>query len=263
MSIEVTQPYRYANYLDRNYDPNGLADRIARATAIYRKLIAGDDPLERAWAWNGLGTIAFRIDNNNRQSEVYYRKALASSPDFTIGYYALSARNGPLGQDEESLASLRQAVRLLHRSSIPDLNPQYAINARFSADGHLAQLTGDYRAAISLLKAGAELPNEYTVLSRSDFLNEVLIAMARQHDLGAFRAYSRDMGLSLSEYPEARLAGDAEREGWQDILAYEAIARKGLPGGNGTPPGLGTFDQYRPAFALAHAELGDFLRLKC
>jgi hypothetical protein len=47
---EVTQPYRYANYLDRNYDPNGLQDRIARATAIYRKLIAGDDPVERAWA---------------------------------------------------------------------------------------------------------------------------------------------------------------------------------------------------------------------
>jgi tetratricopeptide (TPR) repeat protein len=255
---EVTQPYRYANYLDRNYDPNGLADRISRATAIYRKLIAGDDPLERAWAWNGLGTIAFRIDNNNRQSAGYYRKALASSPDFTIGYYALSARNGPLGQDEESLASLRQAVRLLHRSSIPDLNPQYAINARFSADGHLAQLTGDYRAATSFLKAGAELPNEYSVLSRSDFLNEVLIAMARQHDLGAFHAYLRDMGLSLPAYPEARLAGDAEREDWQDTLAYEAIARKGLPGGNGTPPGLGTFDRYRPAFALAHAELGDF-----
>ena len=80
---------------------------------------------------------------------------LASSSAFTIGYYALSARNGPLGQEEESLANLRQATRLLHRSSIPDLNPQYAINARFSADGHLAELTGDYLAAIPVLKTGA------------------------------------------------------------------------------------------------------------
>ena len=29
---EVTQPYRYANYLDRNYDPKGLAQRVTKAT---------------------------------------------------------------------------------------------------------------------------------------------------------------------------------------------------------------------------------------
>jgi hypothetical protein len=39
---EVTQPYRYANYLDRNYDPKGAAQRVAKATAVYRKLIAGE-----------------------------------------------------------------------------------------------------------------------------------------------------------------------------------------------------------------------------
>jgi tetratricopeptide (TPR) repeat protein len=68
----------------------------------------------------------------------------------------------------------------------------------------------------------------------------------------------RDMGLSPSTYPDVRIADDAERGDWQDILAFEAIARKGLPGGNGTPSGLGTFNLYRPAFALAHAKLGDF-----
>jgi hypothetical protein len=41
--FESTQPYRYANYLDRNYDPQGAAQRVAKATQIYRKLIAGDD----------------------------------------------------------------------------------------------------------------------------------------------------------------------------------------------------------------------------
>src|SRR6201996_2518246 len=58
---EVTQPYRYANYLDRNYNPVGLQDRLARAAAIYHRLIADDDPFERAWAWNGLGTLASAI----------------------------------------------------------------------------------------------------------------------------------------------------------------------------------------------------------
>ncbi len=59
--FESTQPYRYANFLELNYDPVGLKDRVARATVIYRKLIAGHDAFERAWAWNGLGTIAFRF----------------------------------------------------------------------------------------------------------------------------------------------------------------------------------------------------------
>ena len=57
---EMTQPYRYANYLDRNYDPKGAGQRVAHATAIYHRLIAGDDLLEQAWAWNGLATLAFR-----------------------------------------------------------------------------------------------------------------------------------------------------------------------------------------------------------
>jgi len=96
---EITQPYRYANYLDRDYTPAGLQDRIARATAIYSRLIAGDDPKERAWALNGLGTIEFNLRGNDRLSADYYRRAIASVPDFTIGYYALAARNGPLGQE--------------------------------------------------------------------------------------------------------------------------------------------------------------------
>ena len=53
-----TQPTRYANYLDRNPDPVGLADRRARAAAIYQRLSEGPDEVERAWAFNGLGSQA-------------------------------------------------------------------------------------------------------------------------------------------------------------------------------------------------------------
>ena len=132
---EVTQPYRYANYLDRNYDPVGLEDRIARATAIYNRLIAGDDAKERAWALNGLGTIEFNQRANDRVAIDYYRRAIATVPDFTIGYYALAARNGPLGQEEEQLQNQTRAMRLLSADPVPDLNPQYAVNARVSGKG--------------------------------------------------------------------------------------------------------------------------------
>jgi len=37
----VTQPFRYANFLDRNLGAPDIADRATRAAAIYRKLIAG------------------------------------------------------------------------------------------------------------------------------------------------------------------------------------------------------------------------------
>src|SRR5665213_1698214 len=89
---DITQPYRYANYLDRNYDPKGLALRITKATQVYRRLIAGDDKKEQAWAWNGLATIQFNFYADNRKSAWYYQKALAANPDFTLVYYSLAAR---------------------------------------------------------------------------------------------------------------------------------------------------------------------------
>ena len=151
---EVTQPYRFANYLDRNYDPDGLADRIARATAIYHKLIAGDDPVERAWAWNGLGTIEFNFHRNDRLSSEYYRKSLASVPDFTIARYALGARDQSLGREEEFLANQKEAVRLLPTD--PGINPHYATYAVTAGKGNIA-ITGDFATAIPIYQAGAEL----------------------------------------------------------------------------------------------------------
>jgi tetratricopeptide (TPR) repeat protein len=259
---EVTQPYRYANYLDRNYDPKGAAQRVAKATRIYRKLIAGDDPVERAWAWNGLGTIAFRWQRNNRLALSYYRKSVQQVPDFTIGYYALSARIEPqtLDREEEWLANTRQAARLLHRPSIPDLNPRYVPNARLSADAQLAMATGDFAAAIPPSRHGMALPDEFSVLQRGNFILTGMIAMSRGHDQAALRAWMRELGLNqLTRFTGANLWIDLERQDWRDIRAIEESGRKRLLAiGNGTAAGLATFERFRPFFALAHARTGDF-----
>src|SRR3954468_21428051 len=171
---EVTQPYRYANYLDRNYDPRGLEQRIAKATQIYRKLIAGDDPVERAWAWNGLGTIEFNFHGDNRQASYYYRRAMATVPEFTISYYALASRNSPLGQEEQEYQNLKQASRLLHRSSVADLNPRYARVAQLSSDARLLPITGDFGSSIPIAKAGVELPDDFSVLAQNTFIASAL-----------------------------------------------------------------------------------------
>jgi tetratricopeptide (TPR) repeat protein len=259
---EVTQPYRYANYLDRNHDTKGAEQRVAKATQIYRRLIAGDDPLERAWAWNGLGTIAFVWRDNNRLSASYYRRALEQVPDFTIGYYALSARVQPLvlDREEETLSDLRQAARLLHRPSIPDLNPHYVPNARISADGQLATATGDFAAAIPLFRQGVAL-DDFSVLSRSNFFIYGMVALSRRHDMGAVRRWMGE--LHWRQVPPdllpIRLWVDREAQDWRDLETIEAAGRKGLLlGGDGTASGAATFESDRPYFALAHAELGDF-----
>src|SRR3954468_1743529 len=171
---EITQPYRYANYLDRNYDPRGLEQRIAKATQIYRKLIAGDDPVERAWAWNGLGTIEFNFHGDNRQASYYYRRAMATVPEFTISYYALASRNSPLGQEEQEYQNLKQASRLLHRSSVADLNPRYARVAQLSSDARLLPITGDFGSSIPIAKAGVELPDDFSVLAQNTFIASAL-----------------------------------------------------------------------------------------
>ncbi|HEY1876377.1 MAG TPA: hypothetical protein VGG66_02870, partial [Rhizomicrobium sp.] len=263
--FESTQPYRYANFLDRNYNPVGAQDRVARATAIYRKLIAGDDPVERAWAWNGLGTIEFNFYQDNRTASAYYRKALATVPDFTIGYYALAARNGPLGQEEEEFQNTREAVRLLHRDSIPDLNPKYAHSARLSADAREAAYLEDFATAIPIAKTGAALPDDFSVLARGTFINTAMVSMARRHDWGALRAYMRDLGWTESPARGApagtRVAVDVESQDWRDILAIQAY-RDSRRAKAASPAQIrvdvNSYDALRPSFALAQAHLGNF-----
>src|ERR1019366_4550502 len=213
---ETTQPYRFANYLDRNHDSAGGQERVARATAIYRKLIAGDDPVERAWAWNGLGTIEAFWHSDSRQAAYYYRRAMASVPEFTIAYFALAARNAPLGQEEENFQNLREASRLLHRDSVSDLNPHYAPYARLSSDSQIALATGDFAAGIAFAQQGAELPDDFSVLARGNYISDILAGLVRWHDLGGLRAYMRNM--HWKEIPfgfsHARIWRAIERQDW-------------------------------------------------
>jgi len=262
---EVTQPYRYANYLDRNYDPKGLQQRVAKATAIYRRLILGDDPRERAWAWNGLGTIEFNFHYDNRQASYFYRRALATVPDFTIGYYALSARNAGLGQEEDSFRNSMQASLLLHRGPVPDLNPRYARSVQLQTDARNRINLGDFAGAIPFAKAGTELPDEFSVLARGNFLSGVLESTIRRHDRAATRAFMRDLGwrkmpVNFNTLP-LRFWDDLERQDWQDMVLFEPQAQKLVAATAGTPlyrSRVNAFNYARGYFAIAHAELGQF-----
>ncbi len=245
--FETTQPYRYANYLDRNYNPAGLEDRVARATAIYRRLIAGNDPVERAWAWNGLGTIAANIRGDISTSATDYRKAIASAPDFTIGYFALASRDRSLNREESALADYQAASRLLHRASVPDLDPNYLENARAFTDASLPLLTGDFAAAFPIAKAGAELPNSYSVLSRGNFIRLAALSLAQRHDGAGLRRYLQETGATYHPSPVPRTLFYTASEDWQAIVPLEAGLRQRIAqsSGDNRTSALANYDSQR------------------
>ena len=259
---EVTQPYRYANYLDRNYDPKGAAQRVAKATQVYRRLIAGDDRKEEGWAWNGLATIQFNFYADNRKSAWYYRKALAADPDSDLFHYSLAARNTPLGQEEEGFRNISEFIRRAELGT-PDLNPRYARSALAQARGVVLSSVGDFAGAVRLETEAAERLDSFSVLSRSNFLNVALTSMARSHDLAAMRAYLKALGWR--EIPPGYLGVHfwyaMESGDWRPVLAVEP-ALNAPTGANRLAPARhitnGDFNpSLWPLIAYAHARTGD------
>jgi hypothetical protein len=261
--FEITQPYRYANYLDRNYDPRGEGQRVAKATEIYRRLIAGDDRKEQAWAWNGLATIQFNFYGDNQKSSWYYRKALATDPDFTLGYYALGARNLPLGQEEDQYRNVREYIRRADLGT-PELNPRYARSALAQAKGYTLSAVGDFTSAIPILVEGAERTDNFSVLGRSNFTYYVLSDLARVHDLKAMRAYLKGLGRSgLPSSPAVRIWYAMETGDWRSVLLSEpgTSAPLGPAYSSLVSPNITVGDYYPaywPVIAYAHASIGDF-----
>ena len=257
---EVTQPYRYANYLDRAYSAPDILDRAARATVIYRRLIAGNDPVERAWAWNGLGTIASAIHHDTVLGRKYYYRSIAAAPDVAIGYFALSTNGGLPGTEEETLALARQADRLLAREPVPDFNPHYTTSARLTAKEIIAWRTGDYGVGADFMKKAADLPDDFAKLSRNNFISNAARGMFYQHDPGGARAWLRDLGVAAP--PQYSLfAGWLVSEDWQHLAAFEKqlaaqIAQTGDP--DTRRSGENVYNSLRYILALARAKLGDF-----
>jgi hypothetical protein len=183
-------------------------------------------------------------------------------PDFSIAYYALSARDQNLGREEEFLANVSKGVRLM--ASDPSINPHYANYAITAGKGNIARLTGDFTAAIPIFESGVDLPDDFSVLGRGNFTNGTLESMVRQHDLAAMRAFARYLVQPEIRSLETHAYLDAETEDWRHLDSEEAIARALIAqAGNSNPrnPRLGAqgfYDYMRPWFALAKAKLGDF-----
>ena len=254
----VTQPFRYANYLDRAFSAPDIADRTARASVIYRQLIAGSNVQEQAWAWYGLGYIEAQIKSNTPAGMLFFQKAIAADPDFTLGYINIATDGeNTLSHHEGTLSAALKAKRLLDRSYVPDIDARQLKLRRLRTGGLIASQKGDYGEALRNFESGIDAPEYFpnAQLSRNTFTREMLIAMAHLHDGGGIRAYLLDMGIgSILETFGTNIARLVARgvEDWPAILQAEKATPETI-----RPQAYRTLPAALAMWAVAHAHTGD------
>jgi len=248
----ATQPYRYANYLDRFYYdvtpvPADAKARLDQAQAIYRRLTYDRNPLERAWAWNALGTQAWAGRGDVGAAIAYYRTALSIVPDHQTWLSALAQWTWEYGHAEESFVATERYVKVLPENR--------------GAQARLASYKGDFAEAarlVALNRANAPSPATYDIGNWN-----LGVALAGEHDTeGSRRAldeplrfpslYNRTFGARNAVLTLAAL------QDWQAVFTQEPVAEQAM---RATQVGW-DFDSHfnrilRPWLALAKAHLGD------
>ena len=244
----VTQPYRYANYLDRpDYRSQAVMDYDG-AEKIYRQLVTHPNPVERAWAWNGLGNLAYTARSDAHAAIGYYRRAVAIDPKFNPGHSALSyIYTNILSHAEQGLAEARLIVLVNPQSSGPRAQP----------------LLGEWADHLRGAQAGLNRPNTRTTSTHDTFRGGVLWALAGMHDAKGARAWQRTMpppetpvGGSMQAW--FRVRADAALEDWRAVLVSEPLAEKIYLKDE---PGFDNANffarELRPMLALAKVMTGD------
>jgi tetratricopeptide (TPR) repeat protein len=248
----VTQPYRYANYLDRFYQdagpvPEDAKARVDKADAIYRRLTYDPNPVERAWAWNGLGTQAWSARGDIAAGNEYYRKSLLERPDFGIALSALSQWSWDYGHWGEALA-----VAAHYHEVLPDSATGKILLARYTADIAEMQRTAALALANARTPAAASIPKLY-----------LTIAAAQLHDTRNARILHNACAQSASHFERFTCAKQwpyslAQTEEWRTLTTEEPQAENAIRNsGIGWDSHTEFVRAMRPLLALAKAHLGD------
>jgi tetratricopeptide (TPR) repeat protein len=245
-----TQPYRYAVYLGR-YGHWREAKRIHAADT------SNPDPIERAWAWVGLGFIALDREKDIEGAIADFSRSVQEVPDFGVGWTDLANYEGLLGHDEVAIAALRMAKQHVAAYVRSDAIPRTML--RLEADN--AERLGDYAAVV---QAAQRALQEYAVARGAPDRLEILksrirIARAFLHERTANpqsdKPASIAMGYSLFN------PAFAVTMGMQDWSAVQTLEPELETAYRKEAPGLDLdvmFTRYfRPRAALATAKLGD------
>jgi tetratricopeptide (TPR) repeat protein len=255
-----TQPYRYANYLYHYAPMLGAALRPDEAETILKRLSGDANPLERAWAWEGLGQIYAGFKEDDMAAAAASRNAVAAYPDLPLAHLNLAGADESLGRSEAALAEYKVAQRLLNRASVPEMRSDLLPSLRASAEAVVAYRLGDYAQAVRLTKIVLETPSNR---DQDGARRAVATALASQHDGAAARTYFSEMppppvlqdrGLRAV----AQLQIDYELENWRAVMASEESVEKSFAQFNkGSDFNVHIGNGPRLWLALAKARTGD------
>jgi tetratricopeptide (TPR) repeat protein len=174
---EMTQPYRYAIYLQQG-------GRRDEGSAVLRKLAASGAPLDRAYANMGLG-IDVAEQGDFDQAISLGRRALEIDPGLAPAENNLASWYNSVGDLERALAGRTRVVRILSGPGRRNLQPGPAEAVEIRSRAFIADYQGDAAAAADLFGTLAGKP-EYSGFVQAAPVHQASFLVAA-HDLGRAR----------------------------------------------------------------------------
>jgi tetratricopeptide (TPR) repeat protein len=258
----VTQPYRYAIYLE-NYASNlGRPLRVSEGIALIRKLTESPDPIERAYAWNGLSVASRARLSDLQAARLDSQNAIAAAPNLSIAFGGLAIAEFDLGHAETALSVSQTIVKRIASGSVSGTDSAFGLSQRIHGPERGALLLGDYARAESLERSAWNV-TEGMARVREDFRNGVPVALARRHDSAARTVFRQlpppPLPIDRGPRSAAGLLTEAALENWQAVIAQEpAVEETYVRFSSGWDTKTIFARQLRPLVALAKAKLGDY-----
>ncbi|NEX94968.1 hypothetical protein [Caulobacter sp. 17J65-9] len=173
----VTQPYRYALYVDRTGD----MESVRRSQALLRRLILAGAPEDRLWAYTALSLRLFTADGDAPAALRTVTAAIEQEPRFGMAWSDRSTLRQLLGHDEAALADSRTALETMRERGERFLDPAALAYLVPGEAAIVAELTGDYAGAARGYQEAARLSGQ------DWYLPSLINAQAAGHDLAAAR----------------------------------------------------------------------------
>jgi tetratricopeptide (TPR) repeat protein len=258
----VTQPYRYAIYLE-NYASNlGRPLRVPEGIALMRKLTESPDPVERAYAWNGLAVTSRARLSDLQAARLDSQNAIAAAPNLSIAFGGLAAAEFDLGHSEAALSAAQTFLKRIASGSFSGSDSAFGLSQRIHGPERGAILLGDYAQAESLERS-AWNATEGIARVREDFRNGVPVALARRHDTAARTVFRQlpppPLPIDRGPRSAAGLLTEAGLENWRAVIAQEpAVEETYVRFSSGWDSKTIFARQLHPLVALAKAKLGDY-----
>jgi tetratricopeptide (TPR) repeat protein len=215
---EKTQPYRYAVYL-------GERGKTAQSLAVLQKLAVDAPPSEQAWAYLDWALTDFFYTSDWRKGRTLIDTARQRDPGNADVYNTMSALDGNLDREEGQLSEASTAVRLFEEGRA-DFNPEQAKTSALLLKVGVAELTGDFHAALDLSAQIAQRP---------DFSGSVVAGLVEPiydedslHDARAAAAIALSTRAAVkasfddSQYTAVHMQGAAASGDWQGVIRDHA-----------------------------------------